>query len=409
MFSRFKDFLYRHRRKFLFGGLLAGGMVFASKYAEQKFIEWQERERNILLEKQKRRQHFDSTKRTANTTIFSLSSSLKEVIVRELDSDTLLQAIRDQPATKHISWEQLKIVAFSRTICTVYSSSLLAAVVHVQLMLLGGYTYGDLINEGHAGVSITQQVQRRYLLLIQDFVTNGLVDLIETIGRAVYHTVNGLSLSRSLTIKQLEGVFQEIVLSLTGEKVLQEASNTGSFVLHPWSYYVTRESLNAEESSSNDAVEQLLKNMIVETSDVLDSNDFNCVVQTLIQQGLNHILDRVTEYYPTNNTFYKNANNNIETHTNENSDIKDISSPSTDEDDKIVNISPDSIVEQPETYIWNAELPVAKLIPLLCHLVHGALSPAHGQLIQKLINDGKLETLSYSVYEGFSIPLMNSN
>lgn len=394
MFSRIRDFVYRHRRKFLIGTAVVGGIALISRYAEHKLLEWHDAQTRMLLQKQKKRQHYENTQRTANTTVMSLAGSLKELVTKDLDSEALLLAIREQPQHKHSIWQQLKVIGFSRAISVVYVSSLVASAIRVQLMLLGGYTFGDLVHEGHAGIPISQGLQQKYLAAVHFLVEEGVPKLTQHVTRAVTKIATGLPLTQQLTLSQLEAVFQEIRLLLAGEGISQEFPESKSCKLENWTSYVLQVPLPPEDDSSESRV---LYNMLIETCDILGSEDFNIVMDSLIQHGFNHIFDRLADFYPLN----KPQQSSSSTTYNWVSNINREEPLSVAEDNNsTMKISPPQ-----GAFLSNHTLAVAKLVPVLSGIVHGALSPAPGQLLQKVLMEEKLETLGFNVYDAFAVPL----
>ncbi|CAL4101734.1 unnamed protein product, partial [Meganyctiphanes norvegica] len=288
MFSRIKDILYRHRRKIYIAGVLFGGAALFKRYVEYKLIEWHNTQTKTILERQKKRQYYENIQKTTNATILNFSKSLKEVIIRDLDADALLQAIKEQPHHKQTIWEQLKNVGFSRAISVVYVSALAVSTLEVQLMLLGGYTFNDLCADGYAKTPISSRLQEKYLAAIHYLIEQGLSKLLVDITRATDRIVSGLPLAHLLTIGQLEGILKEIHLSLRKEINLNESN--GTCCLEPWSRYVMSVPISPDWESDE---ERVLYNMLLETCDILDSEDFSVVCDNLIQVGMNHLLDRV--------------------------------------------------------------------------------------------------------------------
>ncbi|KAG7166482.1 peroxisomal biogenesis factor 3-like [Homarus americanus] len=398
MFARVKDFLYRHRRKFVIGGAIIGGVAVLSRYAEFKLLEWHDQQTRILMEKQKKRQHYENTHRTANATVLSLSLNMKEVISKELDADILLQAVREQPQHKHSIWEQLKIVGFSRAISTVYIASLVASAVRVQLMLLAGYTFGDVIQSCHAGAPISQTLQQKYLSVLHYLVEKGIPKLTSQVTQAVTHIVTGLPLGRPLTLSQLEAIFQEIKLILAGENSSQDDLYERKITkLEPWSRYVFEAPVPPEGDSGED---RILYNMLIETDDIIDSEDFSTVVDTLIQHGFNHLLDRMADFYPLPKSQQGFCGSNENWVDNVSRDILPNVSTSEVDSFPLTQITP----THSTSFSNNSSLPVAKLVPLLSGVVHGALSPTPGQLLQKILTVDKLDSLGANVYEAFALP-----
>lgn len=402
MFSKVRDFFDRHKKKFVIGGVIIGGVALLSRFAERKLLEWHDQQTRTLLEKQKKHQHFENTQRTANATVMSLAGSMKEVVCRELDTDALLQAVRDQPEHKRTIWEQLKVIGFSRAIVVVYISSLVASAIRVQLMLLGGYTFGDIIQSGHAGIPISQGLQQKYLAAVHYLVEEGVPRLSGHVTKTVTHIVAGLPLTHTLTLTQLESIFQEVRLSLSGESTSYGAAREEmSCRLEQWSKYVLQPPIPPE---GDEGEEQVLYNMLIETIDVIDSDDFNIVMDTLLQHGFNHLLDRVADFYPlsksnhassTSENWVDNISRDFPTSVNSSED----DNPTLGKSTFVNNLS----------ILNNSALPVAKLVPVFSGVVHAALSPAPGQLLQKVLIDSKLDTLGANVYEAFAVPLGQGN
>lgn len=398
MLLRVRDFLYRHRRKFVIGGAIIGGIALLSRYAEHKLIAWHDQHTHTLMEKQKKRQHYENTHRTANATVMSLSVSMKEIISRELDADALLQAVREQPQHKHSIWQQLKVVGFSRAVSTVYVASLVATAVHIQLLLLGGYTFGDLIHSGHANIPVSQALQQKYLAVLHYLVEEGIPKLLQHITRAVTHIVAGLPLTRPLTLCQLEAIFQEIKLDLAGENVSYELHDGKRPKLEPWSRYVLHTPVPPEGDSGDDMA---LYNMLIETNDILASEDFSTVMDTLVQHGFNHLLDRMAEFYPLPKNPHEFSGSNENWVDSVRRDIPPSVSDNVVESSSLAQGTP----SYNSSFSHNSTLPVAKLVPLLSGVVHAALSPAPGQLLQKILTVDKLDSLGANVYEAFALPL----
>lgn len=398
MFSRVKDFLYRHRRKFLVGGVIIGGAALLSRYAERKLLEWHDQQTRALLEKQKKRQHYDNTYRTANATVMSLSGSMREVLARELDAESLLQAVKEQPQHKRNIWEQLKVVGFSRAISTVYIASLVGAAIRMQLMLLGGYTFGDLVHNGHAGLPISQTLQQKYLTAVHFLVEEGIPKLVQHITQVITHIVTGIPLNRPLTLSQLEAIFHEIRLVIAGENTPHSDTQSRRQKVEPWSKYVLQLPLPPDGESEE---EKVLYNMLIETSDILDSEDFSTVMDTLIQHGFNVLLDRIADFYPITKVQPENDGSTEKWVDNVSRDLTPTAPSSSG--DRLAEAQPGP--PQCSNFINSSAVPVAKLVPVLSGIVHAALSPTPGQLLQKILTNDRLDSLGANVYEAFALPL----
>lgn len=112
VFSKMKDFISRHRTKFVVGGVIVTGSILLTRYAQQKLREWQEQEAKEFLDRTRKQQHFESTERTCNQTILSLMSALKESLNKIMDTEGLIVKLRNKPENKLELWEQLKVMYF---------------------------------------------------------------------------------------------------------------------------------------------------------------------------------------------------------------------------------------------------------------------------------------------------------
>ncbi|CAL4123628.1 unnamed protein product [Meganyctiphanes norvegica] len=393
MFARIKDVLYRHRRKFYIVGVLFGGSALLKRYVEYKLINWYNTQTKEIYDRQKKKQHYENLQKTINATILNLSKSLKEVILRDLDTDALLQAIKEQPQYKQTIWGQLKNVSFSRTISVVYVSALAVSALEVQLMLLGGYTFSDrLCKEDSSKQPISTHLQEKYLAAIHYFIEQGLPKLLDVITRATNNIVKGLPLTHVLTLGQLEGILKEIHLSL--RKEINSSLSDEPCSLEPWSSYIMSVPLSPDCESTE---ERILYNMLIETCDILDSEDFSELYDNLIQVGINHLLDRISEFYPVSSSVDAKSNwiDKVEDTNSKNSE--NIGSNMIDKSSKCDKSSSGS---------FQSTMVVAKIIPVLSGLVHAALSPTPLQLLNELMINDKLVALGANVYEAFSSPDM---
>lgn len=86
MISKIRSFVARHQRKFIVSGVVIGGAIVLKRYAEQKILEWQEKEMNSILERSRKQQHFESTEKTCNLTITSVVPKLQNAINNSVNS-----------------------------------------------------------------------------------------------------------------------------------------------------------------------------------------------------------------------------------------------------------------------------------------------------------------------------------
>ena len=190
MWDSIKSFLRRHRRKFFITGAIVGGVYLLGRYARWRFAEWQRQQEMEYVEQARKQHHFESNLRTCTITFYSLVPSLRDSLMEKLNCEAITAKLRERPSNKLELWEQLKVLSFTRTVASVYSSCMLFVFLRVQLNIVGGYMYLDSLvvnGEGSNGkkVHIAEGLQKRYLALVTYLLGDGLDFLIEEIRRAV--------------------------------------------------------------------------------------------------------------------------------------------------------------------------------------------------------------------------------
>lgn len=159
-------------------------------YAKWRFAEWQRQQEMEYVEQARKQHHFESNLRTCTITFYSLVPSLRDALMEKLNCEAITAKLRERPANKLELWEQLKVLSFSRTVASIYSSCMLFVFLRVQLNIVGGYMYLDSLvgtgeNSNGKKVHIAEGLQKRYLALVSYLLGDGLDFLVEEIRRAV--------------------------------------------------------------------------------------------------------------------------------------------------------------------------------------------------------------------------------
>ena len=178
VFSKVRNFFSRHRNKFIVGGIIIGGSIFLTRYAQQKLKEWQEKETLEFLERNRKHQHFESIGRTCNQTILNLSIALNETINKRINTEEVIERLKSNPENKLGLWNELKILVFSKAACTIYANVMLVVTLKIQLSIIGGYLYKD-------PNSLSSDMQERYLSYCQNLMDAGFNKLNDLVDRTV--------------------------------------------------------------------------------------------------------------------------------------------------------------------------------------------------------------------------------
>uniref|UniRef100_A0A4Y0BP81 Peroxisomal biogenesis factor 3 n=1 Tax=Anopheles funestus TaxID=62324 RepID=A0A4Y0BP81_ANOFN len=309
MLSRIKDFLHRHRRKFITTGIVIGGSVFLLKWLQYKLRELQERQAKEIGEKLKRMQHYESTDRTCNQTIVGLAPALSSKIFQSLQTDDILAKLRSNPDNKLELWEELRIVAFTRLVTLVYGASMLAVTLRVQINILGGYLYKATVEDGGGPQSsqqlaISLEVQTAYLSLIQHFMRDGIERLIETIRTNVTIVMQRYNLKQQLTLADTETLLWSIEMALNNGKG-NPIDDIARYTLP-----------NPDSTLAN--FDGAFSSMFQETLDVLESVESTQVGLANISIGFSKVMDKLADYYMTSGGTNKNSKSNLNVESIEN-------------------------------------------------------------------------------------------
>lgn len=365
MFGSIWSFVKRHRRKFIFTGLIVGGSFCLGRYAHRKLREFQEKEATECLTYFRRQHHFDSNQRTCNMTVLSMLPCLRESLCKKLNSESLTNQLRLKPANKLEIWEELKIISFTRTIVAVYGCCMLVVFLRVQLNILGGYMYIDSQQNNDDETSFNIQptvnadIQKRYLAGIQYVFEEGLDNLIRDVESAVKSIMAAFSLKDRVTTVTV----QDIVIGV--RKQIEGRPQNGyhdvvKTTLIP--YMMSSSDNNEARGLSQDEI--AVNRLNNETLDMIESSDFHTVMTVCLDSGFTRLVDKVGEYFtPTASSSHPQ---------------------SALADENVATV-----------------LPLAKVIPIVNGLVHTVLSDSPNPFLQDLLLKEQVKNFAANVYEAF--------
>ncbi|XP_070491983.1 peroxisomal biogenesis factor 3 [Chironomus tepperi] len=327
MLSKIKGFVGRHKKKFIFGGVvIAGGLLL--KYGQRKLIEYQEKQVKEFLDRTRRSQHFESTEKTTDLAIIGLIPALCESIIKILNTESILAELKTNcKGNRKIElWEELKILSFARCTAFVYAISLLVTSLRVQLNIIGGYLYKDALQSTE---KITKEIQTIYsLVLIQHLMGSGLNQLVKIIRENVVKVMRNQSLKEKLMLNDVEQLFWSIQHSV--DKDINK--NLIQFIL--------------PAETQHNQQDELLNKMLADSMDVFECGEYLETCESSINNAFTVVIDNVADFYvePVNG---KNKLNDCEPTTS-----KDTPEKETMNNNSHVNIN-------------SVSLPLAKIIPIL--------------------------------------------
>jgi len=373
MFASLKNFACRHKGKFLSVGLLAGGVGFAAKYAAYKLDSWQKQQAEDLFERQSLKSHYDKSLVVTRTTLVKLLPKIRRMVERELDSNKLLEALKDHPEDKRRYWEELKLVAFGRAVCCVLCTATVAPMTYVMMVVLSANT----METGDGKCGLSGAVQAEYLKVLEDIIEQQLPKLLRKTMGILSNAVATLPLNSKLTLPQLSMILDQISLLVMNNGGPEGGVECGKDSLMPLSRYVMEPTfdLSVEDSCK-------LSDLYYFTVDVFGTEEFLEVATALLKIGCAYILDFVSPIYHEVAVVEHGVNG--ESVENDGITNADSSHPLRGSEVKSVH--------------------VVKLIPVLNSVVQDALPLTYPsdlsqlEYVNKLCMDSSLEQLAYTVY-----------
>lgn len=348
-------------------GVVFGGLYILSSYAQRKLREWQEREAKKFFEMTRKKQHFESTERTCNQTILSLSKIVSESILNVVNTEEIVQKLQENPNDKLSLWEQMKLMIFTRICVLVYALTILQVTLRVQLNVIGGYLYRDSVHEGEPLVD--SELQNKYLSLCHHFIGHGVEDLINQINKAVKKVVEGVSLKTKVTLQDVEQMFwsiQTILCTDTGE---------GDPVKKMVQYLVGHADIN----------EAKLDTIVKETMDILESDEVTSIAMSSVSRSFSLVIDEIANLFTTKSTPITKNHLEVSEHIVTNGALK----------------TQNAFVD-----VNKIDMHFVKLLPVINELVTKNTCKGNTNipdlLTQQLTLNDKLKLLGANIYEVFS-------
>lgn len=392
MFAGVRNFLNRHKRKFLVSGAVIAGGVVALRYGQRKLIEYQEAKAREFIERTRRTQHFESTERTCNQAIMGLAPNLIDRILRCMDTDPLLEQLRHSPENKIDLWNEVKILAFSRLTALVYACSMLVITLRIQFNLLGGYLYKDTVG---GDVLISNEVQQHYVALVQHFLKEGTDELCKLVESKVRQVLVTYDLTQKLTLADTEQIFYSIQMAVNSDA--RDPNSSIAWFVFP-------------SDVSNINVDELFTKMYTETLDMLESDEISALSSTNVSRGFSIVIDSIADFYakPVNGMKKNGLKKIVEvTETTQSQPLTngstDHAEPSTSTAETVNGFDDHHLVN-----VNAVTIPLPKLIPIVNGLAKQQFSSnatppgLSTSLVTLYLISDKIKMLGANVYEVFS-------
>ncbi|KAG0216140.1 Peroxin-3 [Mortierella sp. GBAus27b] len=324
---------------------------------------------------------------------------------KAIDADSTLQTVAstDETAasidrrTKLELWNELKIMSFTRTITALYSLTFLTLLTQLQLNLLGRFTYvSSVVALGNTtdptyriespsakgSYSSTNgyldfQTEKKYLTFSYWLLHEGWRRWSEKVQQVVENVIGSMSLKKTLNANEFSDLLGEIRTQLEYTIVdgKREAVNMREYLL-PDDPAEEREVLRAGGVDEFDlVVDPVLRNLLDETRDFIDSPDFATVLSSSVATTFARFN---LSLQPTFSPF--------------------LTSPPR---------STDSGIEEITQGDADCSIPLATLLPLVSRQVHLIINGVPNDYLDALSMVKDLQAFSAIVYSSFSEDLIH--
>ncbi|KAK3826508.1 MAG: Peroxin-3 [Linnemannia elongata] len=316
------------------------------------------------------------------------------------DSNQSTQPTAIERKTKLELWSELKVMSFTRTVTALYSLTFLTLLTQVQLNLLGRFTYVSSVIalsnttdtsyrvdapavKGSLSSTAGQldfQTEKKYLTFSYWLLHEGWRRWSEKVRDVVEDVIGGISLKKTFTSSDFSDLLGEIrsrleyTEDMEGERI---PVNMREYML-PDEASDEREVLRAGGVDEFDlVVDPVLRNLLDETRDFIDSPDFTTVLKSTLTTTFSRFN---LALQPTFNPFL-------------------LSPPQSGSSAVIAEIEDDEDIDR--------AVPLVTLLPLIARQVHLIINGVPNEYVESLAMVKELQAFSAIVYSSFSEQLTN--
>ncbi|KAK9374892.1 Peroxin-3 [Lipomyces chichibuensis] len=352
------SFLHRHRRKFATAIGVAVTSYYAYRQVKLKFFEIGSQLSANLTSRENLRRRFEQNQQDASYTVAALLSSITDPIVCELPVEEVtdeLQAKRgphsqssDAPSqsggddtnaettsiassstitiidvdteaqqpkrTKKKLWNDLKIMAITRAVSLVYAIALLIFFTRLQLNMLGRQNYvksvkamtesydhaADPDQRASEDQVIQNEVNRRFLTFSWWLLTRGWVRIVSNVREATETVFESVTPRTELGFDDLGGLIKRV------RELVDAKNNNYVEILLPTNkegeeFVLSNNPCSEQEfqssSTKEQAIEPLLRALLDESTDLIESPNAKGVISGLVTQGFKLLLNSLQIKY----------------------------------------------------------------------------------------------------------------
>eukprot|EP00731_Ephydatia_muelleri_P035493 Em0129g1a len=311
----------RNKKKLLLLAVATAGAYVGGRYLMRRVSQISDRQTVAQRQVWRLKEHFESNRKTCNSTVISLLPTLKDALHAQLNAEAITAELRTRPSNKLSLWENLKTISFARVVVGVVSCSMLVAYMRVQLSILGATMFRDLHRPPGEEPGAPPDVQKKFLSYVQYFLQDGVVGVASCTRKATEEVLADLSLKHQMTSQDMVQLVTQVgtrmaanapgggggggslgscirqyltprepLLQLEGE---EEGEGSGDSSCVAYMLSATRDVLDCAQNRSN----RMLDMVILWDSVAFIVNDFATVLDGLINQGFAELHKGLCDVY----------------------------------------------------------------------------------------------------------------
>lgn len=301
------DFLSKHRNKILLASGAVGSVVVVKKILASYEKQWQESSsRGFVHEARKKEIHFENIINECNQLCQRMSSKLIKRLQVILNDSHLIEELTSKRGDKKVqskveTWKLLKVKILTKLISEIYCICILVCSMRVQMSIIGGQVFAKSTqnttnNSGSSSASVADlthmKAYTKYVSLLGSFYDKKFDCLIQPIEDTIDETLRGYTMDYSISIQDFKTILDKIKRSLSFFLSSPNSKNSIFLLESDKLNTLNQDNIsNQEELVLSEADEKMLRNMLAETQDILESDDFKQVLESSIEVGYAILLD----------------------------------------------------------------------------------------------------------------------
>lgn len=326
------DFLNRHRNKILLAGGAVGTVMVINKILAKYEKQWEtSSSRGFVHEARKKEIHFENIINECNQLCQRMSPKIIARLQELLDDSKLIEDLANKRQDKNIqdkveTWKLLKVKILTRLLSEIYCTSILVCYMRVQMSVIGGQVFAKNSSANMDGPSSAavadlthMKAYTKYYGFLGSFYDQRFDCLIQPIEDAVEETLRGYSIDYKISIQDFRVILDKIKRSMSFHLNSPNSKTKVFFLDAEKLSTVDLTSVCPDSGPLTGEEEQMLRSMLAETQDILESDDFKHVLESSIELSYAILLDNLLDAFIKMETKLNGKGENVSKFSNPNS------------------------------------------------------------------------------------------